>query len=509
MFMQEAAPLAPPVADLDHLLAQVEDSAARAFAVRSHELLIDGRRRKARDGAVIDVIEPSTGAKMGEIAAAGAEDVWLAVESAKRAFDDGRWSGLLPAEREVVLHRLADLMEREAQSLAIIETLDNGKPFSASEAIDVPEAIRYVRYMAGWPTKLDGRSMRISAPGAPLTLTMKEPVGVVAAITPWNFPLAMAVQKVATALAAGCTVVLKPAEQTSLTALRLGELALEAGVPAGVLNVITGLGRDAGEPLVRDPRVAKISFTGSTVTGIGIGKAAMDNVTRLTMELGGKSPMIVLPDCDLDAAAQGVMDGLFFNAGQVCSAAARLYAHADIHDALVAKVAQRMAALRLGPGLDPETDMGPLVSAAQAKRVRGYIDQGTAQGARRIGGDAWQGAGWFVPPAVFTDLAADSTLMREEIFGPVLAVGRFTDVEDVIARAHDSTYGLAASVWTNNLTQARVLATRLRAGTIWVNTHNPVDPALPFGGFGMSGYGREGGPEGIEVFLENKAIWIA
>jgi phenylacetaldehyde dehydrogenase len=493
---------------LGQLLDLVEIDSVKNFVRQSHNLLIDGKWQAALSGRVIDVTEPSTGGKLGAIAAGEAEDVALAVDSARRAFDDGRWSRLSPAERETRLHRLADLMEQDAEALATIETLDNGKPLTISREIDVPDAVRCVRYMAGWSTKIDGRSVTVSAPNAPLALTMKEPVGVVAAITPWNFPLGMAVQKVAPALAAGCTVVLKPAEQTSLTALRLGALALEAGIPEGVLNVVTGLGGVAGEALARNPLVAKISFTGSTATGIRIGKTAMDNMTRLTLELGGKSPMIVLPDCDLDLATQGVIDGLFFNAGQVCSAAARLYVHADIHDALLEKVAARVAALRLGHGLDPATDMGPLVSAVQRDRVRRYIDEGASKGAQRIGGAPWDGAGWFVRPTIFTHLDPDSRLMREEIFGPVLAVARFGDVEEVAQCANDSRYGLAASIWSNNLGAVRTLANRLRAGTIWVNAHNPVDPALPFGGFALSGFGREGGPEGVEAFLETKAVWI-
>jgi phenylacetaldehyde dehydrogenase len=507
--MYDAPTLADDQSALGQLLARVEDPEARNFATSGHGLLIDGEWRQPCSGNSIEVVEPSTGEAMGSIAAGDAADVCLAVESAARAFDDGRWSRLAPAEREVRLHRLADLMEREADLLATLETLDNGKPISVSSDVDVPDAIRCVRYAAGWPTKIDGRSVAVSAPGAPLALTMREPVGVVAAVTPWNFPLGMAVQKVAPALAAGCTVVLKPAEQTSLTALRLGALALEAGIPDGVLNVVTGLGATAGDALVRDPRVGKISFTGSTATGITIGKAAMDNMTRLTMELGGKSPMIVLPDCDLDLAAQGVIDGLFFNSGQVCCAASRLYVHVAIHHALLAKVEARISALRVGAGLDAETEMGPLVSSVQRDRVQGYIDLGISQGAQMIGGQRWVGSGWFIRPTVFTGLDPSSALVREEIFGPVLVAATFDDLDDVVRCANDTGYGLGASIWSNNLAQVRALAARLRAGTVWVNTHNPVDAALPFGGFGLSGFGREGGPEGIDGFLETKSLWIA
>ena len=507
-FMHERLSSILPESGLTQLLDLVKDRSVRNFAGQSHGLLVDGKFRPATSGKVIEVVEPSTGETMGTVAAGEAEDVSLALESAAEAFEDGRWSRLSAAERETRLHRLADLMEQDAAALATIETLDNGKPLATSQEIDVPDAIRCVRYMAGWPTKIDGRTVPVSAHGSPLAFTMKEPVGVVAAITPWNFPLGMAVQKVATALAAGCTIVLKPAEQTSLTALRLGALALEAGIPEGVLTVVTGLGGVAGAALANSPLVAKISFTGSTATGVLIGRSAMENMTRLTLELGGKSPMIVLPDCDLALATQGVIDGLFFNAGQVCSAASRLYVHADIHDALLERVAARVAELRLGPGLDPATEMGPLVSQGQRDRVRSFVAQGDSEGAWRIGGEMWEGPGWFVRPTIFADLDSASTLMREEIFGPVIAVARFHDLDDAVRSANDSRYGLAASIWSNDLGQVRELARRLRGGTIWVNAHNPVDPALPFGGYGLSGFGREGGPEGVEAFLETKAVWI-
>lgn len=509
--MNETLPVTGPDShpSLQQMLVTVADPAVRSFVTAEHRLLIDGQWQATSSGKTLEVDEPASGEVLGHLAAGDAEDVERAVAAAARAFDDGRWSALPPAEREVRLHCLADLIEREADALATIETLDNGKPLASASTVDLPDAIRFLRYMAGWPTKLDGRSLPMSAPGASWAMTVREPVGVVAAITPWNFPLTMAVQKVASALAAGCTVVLKPAEQTSLTALRLGELALEAGIPDGVVNVVTGLGAIAGDALVRNRRVAKISFTGSTATGIRIGKTAMDSMTRLTMELGGKSPMIVLPDCDLELAAEGVIDGLFFNAGQVCCAASRLYAHADIHDALVERVAERIAALRLGPGLDTATDMGPLVSARQRDTVRRYVELGSREGGTRIGGEAWDGPGWFVRPTLFTGLTEDSVVMREEIFGPVLAVASFATQEEVVARANASSYGLGASLWSNDLAAVRSMAAQLRAGTVWVNTHSRVDPALPFGGFGLSGFGREGGPEGIEAFLETKALWIA
>jgi phenylacetaldehyde dehydrogenase len=481
----------------------------RGFIARPHGILIDGQWRDAVSRQRLDVFEPSSAERIGSIAAGNTEDVNLAVEAAHRSMEEGRWSRLAPAHRERILLKLADLIEANLEELAVLETIDNGKPLSAAREIDLPDALRFARYMAGWATKIDGRVVALSAPNAPMGMTLREPVGVVGAIIPWNFPFNMAVQKVFPALAAGCSVVLKPAEQTSLTAIRLGELAQAAGVPDGVLNIVTGLGPVAGDALARHRQVAKLTFTGSTVIGTQIAAAAIQNMTRLTLELGGKSPMIVLADADLDRAAQGVVDGIFYNAGQVCCGSSRLYVEQAVYDALLERVALRASALRVAPGLSPGCEMGPLVSARQRDRVMEYIATGRREGASVIAGGECPGAGYFVRPTVFGGLRDDSRLWREEIFGPVVAVSAFATDAEVVKLANDTRYGLAASIWSNDLARVRSLAGAIRAGTVWVNAHNPIDAALPFGGFGLSGFGREGGPEQLEAYLETKSLWIA
>jgi phenylacetaldehyde dehydrogenase len=481
----------------------------RKFIARPHGLLIDGQWREAVSGQRLDVFEPSSAERIASIAAGSTDDVNLAVEAAHQSMEDGRWSRLAPAHRERVLLKLADLIEANIEELAVLETIDNGKPLSAAREIDLPDALRFARYMAGWATKIDGRVVALSGPNAPIGMTLREPVGVVGAIIPWNFPFNMAVQKVFPALAAGCSVVLKPAEQTSLTAIRLGELAQAAEVPDGVLNIVTGLGPTAGDALARHRQVAKLTFTGSTAIGTQIATAAIQNMTRLTLELGGKSPMIVLADADLDRAAQGVVDGIFYNAGQVCCGSSRLYVEETVHDALLERVAARASALRVAPGLSQGCEMGPLVSERQRDRVMEYIATGRRESASVVAGGEWPGAGYFVRPTVLGGLRHDSRLWREEIFGPVVAARAFATDAEVVKLANDTRYGLAASIWSNDLARVRKLAGAIRAGTVWVNAHNPIDPALPFGGVGLSGFGREGGPEQLEAYLETKALWIA
>jgi phenylacetaldehyde dehydrogenase len=485
---------------------------ARRFLGREARLLIDGEWVASTGDKRIASYDPSTGREIVSLVDATQEDVNRAVAAARRAFDDGRWSGLAPVARERALNRLADLIEAHLDELAELEAIDNGKTKAMASRADVPGAVAHFRYMAGWASKMNGISAEpATAPaGAFHAYTRREPIGVAAQIVPWNFPLLMAALKLSPALAAGCTVILKPAEQTSLTALRLGDLIQEAGIPAGVVNIITGLGETAGDALVRHPDVDKVAFTGSTNVGKIITRAAADTLKRVTLELGGKSPVIMMPDVDLGQATGGAANAIFLNAGQVCVAGSRLYAHRDIFDALVEGVANAADSLHLGPSLDSATEMGPLVSAEQRDRVMGYIDSARAQGASIVtGGEAPSGDGYFVRPTVIANVDPAMRVMREEIFGPVVCATRFDDLDEVAALANDTPYGLAASIWTRDVSVMHTLAAKVKAGTVWGNCHSVVDPALPFGGFRQSGVGRELGLEGLHAYTELKTVIIA
>jgi len=483
-----------------------------ALAAAPRPLLIDGKLRPSLSGDTFDTLNPATGETLARVARANAADVDLAVAAARKAFENRAWRQMSANDRTNLLLRLADLIEKEADELAVLECLNNGKPAHLTRLVEVEGSIKTFRYFAGWPTKFGGETLPVSPRGGVqiLNYTTREPIGVAGLIVPWNYPLSMAAWKVAPALAAGCCVVLKPAEQTPLTALRLGELALEAGFPPGVLNVVTGFG-DAGAALVAHPGVDKIAFTGSTEVGKLIVKAAAGNLKKVSLELGGKSPHIVFPDADLDAAAAAVASGIFFNQGQTCTAGSRLYAHADCFDRVIEGVTAAAKKLQVGDGLLPTSDLGPLVSQEQWDRVNGYVGIGRQEGARVLtGGKRPKGLerGFFFEPTVFVDATANMRIVREEIFGPVLTALPWKDVDDLLTMANDSEYGLSAGIWTNNIKQAHRAAAALKAGSVWINCYNLVDPATPFGGFKQSGWGREHGRQAMELYSETKSVWV-
>jgi len=490
------------------------DQAAREFLKRAGRMLIGGDWVAAVSSKTFDTFDPATGRVIAKVAAADAADVDKAVTAARKALEDSAWTTMVPSERERLMLRLADLIEAHTEELAQIESLDNGKLLGVARMIDIGKAPAFVRYMAGWATKIEGSTISPSVslgPRARLTAyTLKEPVGVVGAIIPWNFPFSMALWKICPALATGSTIVLKPAEQTPLSALRLGELLLEAGIPKGVVNIVTGFGETADAALASHPGINKIAFTGSTQVGKIIAKAAAENVTRISLELGGKSPVIVLPDANVEMAVQGAARGIFFNSGQVCAAGSRLYVHKRIYSEVVEGVAAAASSMKLGPGLRSDTQMGPLVSKAQQDRVLSYIKSGIDEGAKVLsGGERGEGEGYFVKPTVLGDTHAAMKVVREEIFGPVLAASSFDDLDEVIARANDSGYGLAASIWSNDLTAVQRIVPRLKAGTLYVNAPNLVDPAVPFGGYKQSGTGREMAKMVIDMYTETKSVFIA
>ena len=494
------------------LLAQLQSR----YASKPVRMLIGGSWVESASGETFETLNPSTGEVIANVASANEADVDSAVAAARAAFE-GPWSKVKPDQRSRMLLRLADLIEANADELAMLETLDVGRPIQFSRMIDINGAIGQLRYNAGWATKIAGETNDISAPGEWFSYVLREPIGVCAQIVPWNFPLVMAVGKLAPALAAGCTVVLKPAEQTPLSTLRLGELVLEAGIPEGVVNIISGFGRTAGAALAAHRDVDKVAFTGSTVTGKSIIDASKTNFKRVQLELGGKSPTYIFADADLSRAIPAAAMGIFFNAGQVCAAGSRLFVHEKVADQVLEGVANMARGMKVGQTLDPSTVIGPLVSATQLERVTGYIQSGRDEGAQvLVGGDALvgegSGGGYFVQPTVLLDTKPDMRVRKEEIFGPVLCAMRFSDGDDIetmAARGNETEFGLSASIYTQNISTAHTLARKLKAGTIRINGSGGVDPALPLGGFKASGWGRENGKAGIEAYTELKAVSVA
>ena len=484
---------------------------AETFAGSEHALLIGGAWVPAASSATFDTVNPATKMRLGTIAAAGREDVDRAVEAAMTAFST-TWSRLPPTERQRLVWRLGDLVEAHADELAVLETLDGGKPVREARMMDISNAVNTLRYCAGWATKLTGETVPVSLPGEWHSYTVRQPYPVAGLIVPWNAPIMMAVAKLAPALAAGCCVILKPAELTSLTALRIGELALEAGFPAGVVNILTGYGSVVGQAIVDHPQIEKISFTGSGAIGRQIVASAARTMKRLTLELGGKSAAIIMPDADLEKAIPVAARGVFGNAGQICNAGSRIYVHRDVYDAVLDGVARFADELVVGNGLRPDTQMGPLVSEAQLERVCSYVKSGRDQGASVIAGGAPRDlGGYFMSPTVLAETRQDMRVVQEEIFGPVVCVQRFEDasaLDEAAGLANATEYGLGAMLWTRDLSTAHRLARQLRAGTVRINGGG-LDPALPFGGMKQSGWGRESGREGVEAYTETKSVIAA
>lgn len=477
------------------------------FLATPKKMLIDGKWVAAVSGKTFDSIDPATGEVLARVAEGDKADIDLAVKAARRAFESGPWPKMTASERGRVIWKIADLIEIHTEEFAELETLDNGKPISVSRVADVPLAADLFRYMAGWATKIEGSTIPIAGPY--LAYTRREPIGVVGQVIPWNFPLLMAAWKLGPALATGCTIVLKPAEQTPLSAIRLAELALEAGLPPGVLNVVTGFGETAGAALAAHPDVDKIAFTGSTEVGKLIVQAAAGNLKKVTLELGGKSPNIVFDDADVSKATAGAASAIFFNHGQCCCAGSRLYVEDKIFDKVVEGISESAKKIKVGPGMNPDTNMGPLVSEEQFRRVCGYMEAGLNEGAKAVvGGKKVGNRGYFVEPTVLVNTTPDMKVVREEIFGPVVTAMPFKSMDEIATEANNTPYGLAAGIWTKDIGKAHALANKLKAGTVWINCYNIFDAAMPFGGYKQSGWGREMGKEALELYTEVKSVCV-
>jgi len=487
------------------------DARVDTFTRGAHQLFIGGRWVDAASGETFTTPNPATGEPLASIAAGGPEDIDRAVRAARAAFDDGPWGRMTPSERGRIVWRIGDLILEHAEELAQLESLDNGKPLAVARAADIPLAADLFHYMAGWSTKIEGNTIGLSVPYTPgvdyHAYTLREPVGVVGQIIPWNFPLLMAAWKLGPALATGNCVILKPAEQTPLSALLLAQLIAEAGVPDGVVNVVTGFGEDAGAPLAAHELVDKVAFTGSTEVGKMIVAAAAGNLKKVSLELGGKSPNVVFADADPEASIAGAANAIFFNHGQCCVAGSRLFVEQDRFDEVVEGVSDIAKSIKVGDGFTDDTQMGPLVSDEQLQRVTGFLDSGRADGAEVVTGGARVGdRGYFVEPTVITNTRSDMRIVREEIFGPVVVAEPFRSLDEIARVANDTAYGLGAGVWTRDVSKAHAMAKRLRAGTVWINCYNVFDAALPFGGYKQSGWGREMGHEVLHAYTEVKAV---
>ncbi len=481
----------------------------KSFLDADKRLLIAGDWTDASSEALIDVINPADGARISGISDAAQQDVGKAVAAARAAFESGPWPEMKPGERSRLIYKIADAMEARAEDLAQLETLDNGKPINFARS-DVAASIGAIRYYAGWADKIHGSTHNVNMPGDFHVYTLKEPVGVVALVVPWNYPLVMAAMKLGPALASGCTSILKPAEDTSLSALLLGQIMLDAGLPEGVVNIVTGYGHTVGAALVNHPGIDKIAFTGSTTTGKAIAHAAADGLKKISLELGGKSPNIIMPDADLEAAIPASALGIFFNSGQTCTAPSRLYVHEDIAEDVIAGVAEFGKNMKIAPGLDEESMLGPLVSAKQFERVSNYIDEGQKEGAEvRSGGKKHGDIGFFLEPTIIANTTNSMKVVQEEIFGPVLVTQTFKTEEEAIALANESDYGLAGCVWTSDLGTGHRMARKIRAGVIGINTPMGADWDVPIGGYKQSGIGRENGRDGLELYLQTKSVFTS
>jgi phenylacetaldehyde dehydrogenase len=488
------------------------DDKVTSFVGKKQKMLINGKWVDSASGKTFPTYNPATGEVLSHVAEGDREDIDRAVKAARAAFEAGPWSKISPSERGRMMWRLADLIEKHTEEFAQLESLDNGKPLKIARIADLPLAVDHFRYYAGWATKIEGNTipMGLARQGSYHAYTVREPVGVVGQIIPWNFPLLMAAWKLGPALATGCTVILKPAEQTPLTALRLGELIQEAGFPDGVVNIVPGYGETAGAALAAHMDVDKIAFTGSTEVGKLIIHAAEGNLKKVSLELGGKSPNIVMDDADLDSAIPGASMAIFFNQGQCCCAGSRLFVEKKVFDKVVDGISQAASKIRVRPGLDPDSDLGPLVSEEQLNRVCGYLESGLKEGAKAVVGGSREGdKGYFVKPTVLVNTNDKMKVVREEIFGPVVTATPFSDMNEIVSRANDTVYGLAAGVWTRDVKKAHAIASKLKAGTVWINCYNVFDAALPFGGYKQSGWGREMGHEVLKNYTEVKSVCSA